>query len=179
MGGPLGNPGFWFLHSTVLWRVLLWTGFRLSETEPRIHILYCSNLQENVSPRDLAQRGVCILKLRIASQHTGLYGRSVLNLEPYWPGADLPSHKFTPGKWSRAIGHATLWPLLALLFWGSICCVKVTVTPLKIDSMYPESNTGWANVGLNYIAVWVVYPTPWRMGTHKWNLWVPILQWVG
>ena len=60
-------------------------------------IASCSALWEHVSAKELQQRGVCLLKLRVSSQRTGLYGRTVLAFETYWPGNELPAHNFTPG----------------------------------------------------------------------------------
>ncbi|XP_040895261.1 DNA-binding protein SMUBP-2 [Toxotes jaculatrix] len=55
--------------------------------------------QENISPKDLQNKGVCLLKLQIASQSTGLYGRTVVVLEPrkHLGFSSLPSNSFGPG----------------------------------------------------------------------------------
>ncbi|KAK6317688.1 hypothetical protein J4Q44_G00109790 [Coregonus suidteri] len=55
--------------------------------------------QENVSLKDLQSKGVCLLKLRIGSQSTGLYGRSLILLEPrkHMGVSVLPSNNFGPG----------------------------------------------------------------------------------
>ncbi|XP_039091327.1 DNA-binding protein SMUBP-2 [Hyaena hyaena] len=55
--------------------------------------------QENVSPKELQSRGVCLQKLWVSSQRTGLYGRLLLTLEPRRcaPAAELPSNSFTSG----------------------------------------------------------------------------------
>ncbi|XP_076027106.1 DNA-binding protein SMUBP-2 [Genypterus blacodes] len=55
--------------------------------------------QENVSLKDLQNKGVCLLKLQIGSQSTGLYGRTVLILEPrkHQGVSSLPSNSFGPG----------------------------------------------------------------------------------
>nr|XP_057932312.1 DNA-binding protein SMUBP-2 isoform X1 [Doryrhamphus excisus] len=55
--------------------------------------------QENISPKDLQNKGVCLLKLQITSQSTGLYGRVVVVLEPrkYLGLSSLPSNSFGPG----------------------------------------------------------------------------------
>ncbi|XP_055505666.1 DNA-binding protein SMUBP-2 [Leucoraja erinacea] len=55
--------------------------------------------QENVSVKKLQQRGVCLVKLQVASQRTGLYGRLLVSLEPrkYEASATLPSNNFGPG----------------------------------------------------------------------------------
>ncbi|XP_053175060.1 DNA-binding protein SMUBP-2 isoform X2 [Scomber japonicus] len=55
--------------------------------------------QENISPKDLQNKGVCLLKLQIGSQSTGLYGRTVVVLEPrkHLGFLSLPSNSFGPG----------------------------------------------------------------------------------
>ncbi|XP_034032279.1 DNA-binding protein SMUBP-2 isoform X2 [Thalassophryne amazonica] len=55
--------------------------------------------QENVSLKDLQNKGVCLLKLQIGSQSTGLYGHTVLILEPrkHFGASVLPSNNFGPG----------------------------------------------------------------------------------
>ncbi|XP_054632106.1 DNA-binding protein SMUBP-2 [Dunckerocampus dactyliophorus] len=55
--------------------------------------------QENISLKDLQNKGVCLLKLQIASQSTGLYGRTVIVLEPrkHLGLSSLPSNNFGPG----------------------------------------------------------------------------------
>uniref|UniRef100_A0A8C7SBD4 DNA helicase n=1 Tax=Oncorhynchus mykiss TaxID=8022 RepID=A0A8C7SBD4_ONCMY len=59
----------------------------------------CMLWQENVSLKDLQSKGVCLLKLQIGSQSTGLYGRSLLLLEPrkHMGVSVLPSNNFGPG----------------------------------------------------------------------------------
>ena len=56
--------------------------------------------QENSSLKDLQSKGVCLLKLQIASQSTGLYGRTLVVLEPrkHMGVSVLPSNGFGPGK---------------------------------------------------------------------------------
>ncbi|XP_031509646.1 DNA-binding protein SMUBP-2 isoform X2 [Papio anubis] len=55
--------------------------------------------QENVSLKELQSRGVCLLKLQVSSQRTGLYGRLLVTFEPRRCGsvAALPSNSFTSG----------------------------------------------------------------------------------
>lgn len=55
--------------------------------------------QENSSLKDLQSKGVCLLKLQIASQSTGLYGRTLIVLEPrkHIGVPVLPSNSFGPG----------------------------------------------------------------------------------
>ncbi|XP_044115960.1 DNA-binding protein SMUBP-2 [Neovison vison] len=55
--------------------------------------------QENISLKELQSRGVCLLKLQVSSQRTGLYGRLLVTLEPRRcvAAAVLPSNSFTSG----------------------------------------------------------------------------------
>lgn len=55
--------------------------------------------QENVSLKELQTRGVCLLKLQVSSQRTGLYGRLLVTFEPrrYVSTGVLPSNSFASG----------------------------------------------------------------------------------
>ncbi|XP_010955079.2 DNA-binding protein SMUBP-2 [Camelus bactrianus] len=55
--------------------------------------------QENVPLKELQSRGVCLLKLQVSSQQTGLYGRLLVAFEPRKcaSAAVLPSNGFTSG----------------------------------------------------------------------------------
>ncbi|XP_072291054.1 DNA-binding protein SMUBP-2 [Eucyclogobius newberryi] len=55
--------------------------------------------QESVSLKELQSKGVCLLKLQVASQSTGLYGRTVVIFEPrkHHGITALPSNSFSPG----------------------------------------------------------------------------------
>ncbi|NXP22088.1 SMBP2 protein, partial [Scytalopus superciliaris] len=55
--------------------------------------------QESVSLKELQRRGVCLLKLQVTSQRTGLYGRLLVTFQPRkWDsGTELPSNSFGPG----------------------------------------------------------------------------------
>ncbi|XP_041053108.1 DNA-binding protein SMUBP-2 [Carcharodon carcharias] len=55
--------------------------------------------QENISVKELQRCGVCLLKLQVVSQRTGLYGRFLVNFEPrkHEANAALPSNNFSPG----------------------------------------------------------------------------------
>uniref|UniRef100_A0A9L0K4C2 Immunoglobulin mu DNA binding protein 2 n=1 Tax=Equus asinus TaxID=9793 RepID=A0A9L0K4C2_EQUAS len=55
--------------------------------------------QENISLKELQSRGVCLLKLQVSSQRTGLYGRLLVTFEPRRcvSSAVLPSNSFTSG----------------------------------------------------------------------------------
>ncbi|XP_063968826.1 DNA-binding protein SMUBP-2-like [Lytechinus pictus] len=72
----------------------------LLDIERQAEIEQTSDLLGKLSVRELERRGVCLLKLRCASQATGLYGRTVLTFEPLRSqGQDgkLPAHNFGPG----------------------------------------------------------------------------------
>uniref|UniRef100_A0A8C9KGR8 Helicase SMUBP-2/HCS1 1B domain-containing protein n=1 Tax=Panthera tigris altaica TaxID=74533 RepID=A0A8C9KGR8_PANTA len=55
--------------------------------------------QENISLKELQSRGVCLLKLQVSSQRTGLYGRLLVTFEPRRcaSATALPSNSFTSG----------------------------------------------------------------------------------
>uniref|UniRef100_A0A3Q3BD26 DNA-binding protein SMUBP-2 n=1 Tax=Kryptolebias marmoratus TaxID=37003 RepID=A0A3Q3BD26_KRYMA len=55
--------------------------------------------QENISLKELQNKGICLLKLQVGSQSTGLYGRTVVVLEPrkHLGFSSLPSNSFGPG----------------------------------------------------------------------------------
>ncbi|NWI59118.1 SMBP2 protein, partial [Calyptomena viridis] len=55
--------------------------------------------QESVSLKELQRRGVCLLKLQVTSQRTGLYGRLLVTFQPRkWDSdTELPSNRFGPG----------------------------------------------------------------------------------
>ncbi|KAE8607095.1 hypothetical protein XENTR_v10011005 [Xenopus tropicalis] len=55
--------------------------------------------RENISLKELQRRGVCLLKLQVANQRTGLYGRLLVTFTPrkYDSEAILPSNSFGPG----------------------------------------------------------------------------------
>ncbi|XP_009074723.1 PREDICTED: DNA-binding protein SMUBP-2, partial [Acanthisitta chloris] len=55
--------------------------------------------QESISLKELQRRGVCLLKLQVTSQRTGLYGRLLVTFQPRkWDSdAELPSNSFGPG----------------------------------------------------------------------------------
>ncbi|NXD45128.1 SMBP2 protein, partial [Copsychus sechellarum] len=55
--------------------------------------------QESISLKELQRRGVCLLKLQVSSQRTGLYGRLLVTFQPRKQDSDteLPSNSFGPG----------------------------------------------------------------------------------
>ncbi|KAF3688758.1 DNA-binding protein SMUBP-2 [Channa argus] len=71
----------------------------LLQVEREAEIEETRTWQENISLKDLQNKGVCLLKLQIGSQSTGLYGRTVVVLEPRknLGFSSLPSNSFGPG----------------------------------------------------------------------------------
>lgn len=72
----------------------------MAKTPSPPHCLSFRLWQENSSLKDLQSKGVCLLKLQIASQSTGLYGRTLVVLEPrkHIGVPVLPSNSFGPGR---------------------------------------------------------------------------------
>ncbi|XP_074086984.1 DNA-binding protein SMUBP-2 isoform X2 [Macrotis lagotis] len=72
---------------------------RLLEQEREAELREKRAWQESVPPRELQRRGVCLLRLRLGSLRTGLYGRLLAVLEPGAgaPAAGLPCNSFGPG----------------------------------------------------------------------------------
>ncbi|XP_068922226.1 DNA-binding protein SMUBP-2 [Petaurus breviceps papuanus] len=65
--------------------------------------------QERVPPAELQRRGVCLLRLRVQSRRTGLYGRLLLVLEPGGaPGAVLPCTNLGPEA-DRVLSTLNKW----------------------------------------------------------------------
>ena len=71
----------------------------LLNLERQVEIDESRALREHVDPKELQKKGLCLLKLRVRSQCTGLYGRFLVTFESNQPGSDgkLPSHSITPG----------------------------------------------------------------------------------
>ncbi|XP_028334691.1 DNA-binding protein SMUBP-2 isoform X4 [Physeter macrocephalus] len=71
----------------------------LLELEREAEVEERRSWQENVSLKELQSRGVCLLKLQVSSQRTGLYGRLLVTFEPRrcMSAAVLPSNSFTSG----------------------------------------------------------------------------------
>jgi hypothetical protein len=63
--------------------------------------------QENSSLKELQSQGVCLLKLQVSSQCTGLCGQLVVTFEPGQCGSApvLPSNSFTSGMWMSDAGR--------------------------------------------------------------------------
>ncbi|XP_030896102.1 DNA-binding protein SMUBP-2-like [Leptonychotes weddellii] len=72
--------------------------------------------QENISPKELQSRGVCLLKLQVSSQRTGLYGWLLVTFEPRRcaSAAVLPSNSFTSGLCVCDVGMCCI-PLVSKL----------------------------------------------------------------
>ncbi|KAK3594546.1 hypothetical protein CHS0354_023602 [Potamilus streckersoni] len=68
---------------------------KLLEKERETEIEETRILTEKLPAKELQRRGVCLLKLKISSRRSGLYGRTVITFEPNH--GDLPSHNLTPG----------------------------------------------------------------------------------
>ena len=77
--------------------------------------------QEHSSLRELQSRGVCLLKLQVSSQRTGLYGQRLVTFEPrkFGPAVVLPSNSFTSGTCSLGACIIHGW-------WSDqgLCCPK-------------------------------------------------------
>lgn len=69
---------------------------KLLELERATEVAEAAALQATLSPRELEQRGLALLRLKVADEGTGLGGRLVLELEPT-RGGELPSSQFQPG----------------------------------------------------------------------------------
>uniref|UniRef100_A0AAY4BSJ6 DNA-binding protein SMUBP-2 n=1 Tax=Denticeps clupeoides TaxID=299321 RepID=A0AAY4BSJ6_9TELE len=96
-------------------------------------------LQQNVSLRNLQQKGLCLLKLQIGSQCTGLHGRLLVIFEPRKGSGPplLSSNSFGPGDivgLSECQGYA----LQSQLASG----VVTRVTPASVSVAFDESLEG-------------------------------------
>uniref|UniRef100_A0A6I8NXW6 DNA-binding protein SMUBP-2 n=1 Tax=Ornithorhynchus anatinus TaxID=9258 RepID=A0A6I8NXW6_ORNAN len=71
----------------------------LLQEERQAEIDESRSWQKNVSLKELQRRGVCLLKLHVTSQRTGLYGRLLVTLEgrKRGSGSGLPANSFGPG----------------------------------------------------------------------------------
>ncbi|XP_074649779.1 DNA-binding protein SMUBP-2-like [Tubulanus polymorphus] len=56
-----------------------------------------SALLENVSPKELQKKGICLLNMRFSSQSSGLFGRMLYTFEPFYMSKEMPSHSLSPG----------------------------------------------------------------------------------
>lgn len=71
----------------------------LLELERNAEVEERRSWQEHSSLKELQSRGVCLLKLQVSSQRTGLYGQRLVTFEPrkFGPAVVLPSNSFTSG----------------------------------------------------------------------------------
>lgn len=70
----------------------------LLNIEKEAEIAQTRSLQENVSPKILQEKGVCLLSLRVVNIRSGLYGRTVVTFGPRIVGKELPSTSLSSGK---------------------------------------------------------------------------------
>ena len=72
----------------------------LLNIERKAEVDEARTLQENSNLNELQKKGVCLLKLRVQSRCTGLYGRDLLTFESSRFGTDgrLAAHGITPGR---------------------------------------------------------------------------------
>ncbi|XP_068116839.1 DNA-binding protein SMUBP-2 [Hyperolius riggenbachi] len=75
------------------------TQFELLKEEREAEIEETRTWQENVSLKELQRKGVCLLKLQVESQKTGLYGRLLVTFTPkkYSTETVLPTNSFGSG----------------------------------------------------------------------------------
>ena len=78
------------------------TTISLLNLEREAEVEEAKSLRDNTKLLELQRRGICLLKLRIRSRYTGLYGRTMLSFETRKTtvipkAADLPAHSFTQG----------------------------------------------------------------------------------
>lgn len=73
----------------------------LLNIERKAEVDEARSLQNNSNLNELQRKGVCLLKLRVQSRRTGLYGRVLLTFERAKVGGVdgnlLPAHRITPG----------------------------------------------------------------------------------
>ncbi|NXF10752.1 SMBP2 protein, partial [Smithornis capensis] len=85
--------------------------------------------QESVSLKELQRRGVCLLKLQVTNQRTGLYGRLLVTFQTRkWDSdPELPSNSFGPGDIVGLYGSAGQGDLLATGVVTRVTSKAVTV----------------------------------------------------
>ncbi|NWI86897.1 SMBP2 protein, partial [Pitta sordida] len=85
--------------------------------------------QESVSLKELQRRGVCLLKLQVTGQRTGLYGRLLVTFQPRkWDSdTELPSNSFGPGDIVGLYDSAGQGDLLATGVLTRVTSKAVTV----------------------------------------------------
>ncbi|KAK5867303.1 hypothetical protein PBY51_011808 [Eleginops maclovinus] len=95
--------------------------------------------QENISLKDLQSKGVCLLKLQVSSQSTGLYGRTVVIFEPrkHLGFSSLPSNNFGPGD---IVGLYDTGGCTAASQIGTGIVTRVSQTAISVA--FDDSNDG-------------------------------------
>uniref|UniRef100_A0A3B3DTU3 DNA-binding protein SMUBP-2 n=1 Tax=Oryzias melastigma TaxID=30732 RepID=A0A3B3DTU3_ORYME len=142
--------GFWMEVGTILHKessqameveTFVSKTLELLQDEREAEIQETRTWQENSSLKDLQSKGICLLKLQIGSQFTGLYGRTVLVLEPrkYLGFSSLPSNTFGPGDivglYDTAGCSATSQICTGIVTRVSQASVSVAIDVLKDDAV--------------------------------------------
>ncbi|XP_071481045.1 DNA-binding protein SMUBP-2-like [Diadema antillarum] len=105
----------------------------LLNLERQAEVEQTSELLGKLSTRELERRGICLLKLHVASQATGLYGRAVLTFEPLrvqGQEGKLPAHNFGSGDIAGVSVSNSDTTSSSLLASGIVS--KVTATSIAV-----------------------------------------------
>uniref|UniRef100_A0A7M4ESU9 Immunoglobulin mu DNA binding protein 2 n=1 Tax=Crocodylus porosus TaxID=8502 RepID=A0A7M4ESU9_CROPO len=110
---------------------------QLLQEEREAEIGEARTWRENISLKELQRRGVCLLKLQVASQRTGLYGRLLVTFQPrkYESDVELPYNSFGPGD---IVGLYEPTDQGDLLSTG----IVTHVTPKLVTIAFEESQDG-------------------------------------
>ncbi|MBN3311638.1 SMBP2 protein, partial [Atractosteus spatula] len=108
----------------------------LLQEERAVEIEETRAWQESISLKELQRKGVCLLKLQIGRQKTGLYGRRLVTFEPgkYVGTGTLPSNTFGPGDIVGLYDSAGVNPSSQL-----VTGVVTRVTQVSISVAFDES----------------------------------------
>ncbi|XP_039391587.1 DNA-binding protein SMUBP-2 isoform X2 [Mauremys reevesii] len=98
--------------------------------------------RESIFLKELQRRGVCLLKLQVASQRTGLYGRLLITFQPrkYDPEAELPCNSFGPGDIVGVYESAGQGDPLST-------GIVTRITPKSVTVAFEESRDGLLSLG--------------------------------
>ncbi|XP_030416603.1 DNA-binding protein SMUBP-2 isoform X2 [Gopherus evgoodei] len=98
--------------------------------------------RESIFLKELQRRGVCLLKLQVASQRTGLYGRLLVMFQPrkYDPEAELPCNSFGPGDIVGLYESAGQGDPLST-------GIVTRITPKSVTVAFEESRDGLLSLG--------------------------------
>ncbi|XP_032629005.1 DNA-binding protein SMUBP-2 isoform X2 [Chelonoidis abingdonii] len=98
--------------------------------------------RESIFLKELQRRGVCLLKLQVASQRTGLYGRLLVTFQPrkYDPEAELPCNSFGPGDIVGLYESAGQDDPLST-------GIVTRITPKSVTVAFEESRDGLLSLG--------------------------------